>query len=278
MLVGAKNKVVQSNTTGALSSSKLRSEVIYLQLFLLGAHPRTDLMNNRSDMELNHWEELQRRLNEARTALETSQRGELEVSHVMRIVATFGPRLDTIAFRRGELKQYPLESIKGWQRRAWNAILCAEKVLPIWLKAEVMPSNVEKVLREAHQVVRSGIPPTQYNLLELEPSSDDVGFIGCADGAYQVAGLAIGTAIWDGPNNLDIQFTYQDPDEIGYDPMDVPNVVYAVRVYAGDYDAGHDEVEIGEYVVWRGSNEARREFWLWWLNEAVPASWDLQDV
>ena len=68
----------------------------------------------------------------------------LPFKYVMSILACFGPRWNRAVDEEGIGRQLQsqdeamLSSIRGWQRRAWNALLRAEKFAPLW-KPELIP-------------------------------------------------------------------------------------------------------------------------------------------
>ena len=266
--------------------------------------------------EQERWKLMQARVAKARVALKASEHPDLSSRMVMRILATFGPHLKIPRVFKEEPK-YRKSAVRGWQRRAWNAILCAEKVAPFWeeiaavwarvseeaqqrcyemysrfpdsipdciaqARRDYPPEvNLSPTLTEAKRLVQSGTPSRTGLNWEAIPSMDTVSSclysqrsslqIRQAVGAYIAFEHAIGTVLHDIESDFELNLTYCR--SCG-DWWTAPNVIGAAWTIGGiggipqnpsswfpDYD-----------------DQAREEFWLWWLDEAVPASWNLQDI
>ncbi len=85
-------------------------------------------MSDLTDQQ--RWKILQKRIKEAKAALKADNNGDLPFAHAMRVFATFGPYIDVSPLYYDKPLEVSEETLLGWQRRSWNAILCAEKVLP----------------------------------------------------------------------------------------------------------------------------------------------------
>lgn len=233
-------------------------------------------MSEPTDQE--RWQQLQIRVKEAHFALEASKDGDLPFPHAMRVMATFGPYLDVEAFMRNDFSK---AALVGWQRRSWNGILCAEKVLPFWTEAGLVESNVLKELEKAREVVKRASPTAKKQVFELSPSYLTVESefsptsspeLQRALWAYLTAEFAVQFTYTDVESPFELDIDYEDPEVHNYEPQRNPCMFYA-SIAVGGY--------IGGYQDWTCSYEdkkAKRKFWLWWLNEAVPASWDLKDI
>lgn len=227
----------------------------------------------REPTEQERWEQLQIRVMEAHTALKANEHRDLTFRHVMRILATFGPYANLPLLYGGEFSGIYEAALRGWRRRAWNALLCAEKVLPFWLETKLVDSNLEELLPKARQIIQKGNPKEPDTKLQIDPTSDNFSYkfqgkqatkgTERALSAYYVAQSAIRTVSWDIKNEFELDSYY---DDLMGDWLTMPTVFQTSRIFA----EVHDDSPLHA--------QAREEFWLWWLDEAVPASWDLKDI
>ena len=86
-----------------------------------------------------------------------------------------------------------------------------------------------------------------------------------ATSAYGVIETALGVAITDELNCFDATKIY--PDQWHGEWYCIPSVIWASRVFAGFPNNRYGPLD---------DAQARREFWTWWLDDAVPASWNLE--
>lgn len=224
--------------------------------------------------EEQRWKELQKRVKEANAVVNANATCNLEFAHVMLILATFGPYSNIPTLYREGIQQMPESALLGWQRRAWNAILCAEKVIPLWTELSRVESNMNELLIKGRFIVQNETPLSQDSKLHLIPSLDDVSYqfqypqeenpLRRALTAYYIVESAINTINRDVENEFELHTNY-DESRMG-DWWTIPNVIDTSLVLSGGYSYPN------QY------NQARKEFWLWWLNEAVPASWNLQEI
>lgn len=234
-------------------------------------------MSESTDQE--RWKQLQVRLKEAHTALKANEHHDLTFPYVMRILATFGPRLH-IPLVESEQAHFEQAALRGWQRRAWNALLCAEKVLPLWTRVSPVPlyMSPSDILNQAKKIVRMGTPPSRKWNVVLIPDSDGINTrfpyhestpqIACAVTAHFVIEHALGTIRNDIDEEFNLNLSYAD-ESMGCDSWQSPTAIYASWAVGGI--EGFPNYPFLD-------DQARGEFWLWWLNEAVPASWDLKDI
>jgi Immunity protein Imm5 len=195
----------------------------------------------------------------ASSKLISNANGELILSERKRIWSTMG-----------ELLIEGNRAIKGigLTRRTKLASLCVRKVLGLW--DEVWPDNygTRQMLMVADQYLDNSIdfdsawkrknsfwgeldnPLFEGNYLAIV----NVGFA-----AVKVVTTALVDEIFD-PQNLE-----EDISDETLDPYQWDASFYAAAAYAGG-------------APWEEQSNTlrRREFWKWYLNEAVPSAWELQ--
>lgn len=224
--------------------------------------------------EQQRWEILQLRIKEAHAVLNSNPNYNLDFRPVMRVLAVFGSHLDRAAISLGEQQWISEPALLGWQRRAWNSILCAEKTLPFWTENPLVESNILEVLAEARLIVQSSASSHDRLLLPLMPSSENFSYkfpyaqkdnsIRCALFAYFNVEYCVHTVNWDVEQEFEID-SYYDYLMLG-DYWTIPNVISTALLFGGGRNYPHEH------------DQARREFWLWWLDKAVPASWNLEEI
>lgn len=156
---------------------------------------------------------------------------------------------------------------KAREVRARLEIMTARKTLPFW--QEVWPENkLPHDLLQCATEVLEGVsraelvtPKVSAAWLELEEiGAQSLGevesqafFAGQA--ALEAALHAIGEDRWKG-----IELSKEDEDA-DLDPWSSDTASWAAAAWAGPF--------------WEGKSDAnrRREFWLWWLSEAIPRAW-----
>jgi hypothetical protein len=199
-------------------------------------------------------EELSATLEYARAALDHNQRGELVLSERKRVWSALGHRVMNGA--KGALGI-------GHKRRAKLAIICARRVLPIWDRVFSEDREPERVLSVAQQYLDQQIEfRAAWNIQNsfwvkvenlmipnlAEPNIIEIGF---------ATAKALSASLYDevfDPNNIEPNITDHD-----LDPHDWDSAFFASCASAGG-------------AVWQTeSNDARRrEFWDWYLRDAVP--------
>lgn len=224
------------------------------------------------------WKELQKRLKAAKVALRENEKGALPFPYAMRVFATFGPYLDVTPLYFDKPLEVSEETLLGWQRRSWNGILCAEKVLPFWIANPLTESNIVDELNRAKEIVKNGKPIRRQFIWRLQPDYDEINGeflqkpqsadLARAATAFLAAEDAINFTFHDVESPFELDIDYEDPNVHNYEPQRNPNVFWASLVFAGGK----------EWNFPFEDNKARRKFWQWWLNKAVPASWNLEEI
>ncbi|RYX85918.1 hypothetical protein EON83_03955 [bacterium] len=241
--------------------------------------------------------EQKRRVEQARLALEQDANGDLSYRHVMSILAMYGPPLENgvINAKWGQkLGVAPAEnqaSLRGWQRRSWNALLCAEKVLPLWsfdtIKPHLNQHGVDAlgrlnlgnhivdakvaVLLEEEFSVPDFRPGGESLVCELADQSKASVLVYQASGAYwSIEQILILIRIdKEPPFATDRIYPEKWEDDDDVDWGQYPPAIYTSCAIAGESNSANSPLN---------DIHARRQFWLWWLNEVVPASWNLQEL
>jgi hypothetical protein len=180
--------------------------------------------------------------------------------------------------------------LQGQRVRAYLALITARRVLPLWQAAFPSDDMPERMLALAEAVIR-GTVDTQVAAREMaeawyhNPQSGDSGEYAlwhtyCAG---EAALNAVSEALSKNPLADRIQdytsATNKDPtyikdaetitdDDLVYGVTDAASS--AATAYAGRIDGGDG------YLIDSPSHpEKRREFWEWWLTEAIPQAWEL---
>ncbi len=151
------------------------------------------------------------------------------------------------------------------RRRASLAILAVRKVAPIWHRLRPEDEFVDNVLRDAERVLAGDLDPEEARdrAGDLWVDMDDLaadGDLNPAAVGYAAIGALLAAArdeMFD-PDTVDISLTDADVDAYETDAA-----FAAAAAYAGGppWDSDADA-------------EARREYWTWWLTEALPQAWD----
>lgn len=203
-------------------------------------------------------EELDVALKSAAEGLASHPRSELILPQRKRIWAALGPCLmdkDGIRAVHGI----------GLQRRTTLAILCARHVRPVWEQVWPNDDDPHQMIKTAELYLNQALDfdsveerKNQYlgkldNLLSKgeHEAAINVGF---------AAGRAVFTALHDedfDPHNIDDDLMDEDLDVNEWDAS-----FNAAAAYAGGFPWEENS-----------SSTRRREFWEWYLNEAVPLAW-----
>ncbi|BCM91926.1 hypothetical protein IAD21_03804 [Abditibacteriota bacterium] len=238
--------------------------------------------------------ELRRRIERARPTVEQDTHHELSYGHVMSILSMFGPRLEEGVLSAQQAQKLGISparhraALRGWQRRAWNALLCAEKILPLWSVDVVKPYlSPEDVIVLQRQDLKHRILDAKMSVLLQQPfpisipefSGDNLTSavynqvrvlipVYQASESYSVIERVLFVAGGDELNTFDVHRTYPsrwvDDDQDWYG---VPSAIWASYTFAGSAEGDYAPID---------DAQKRREFWLWWLDEAVPASWNFR--
>jgi hypothetical protein len=153
----------------------------------------------------------------------------------------------------------------GLQRRATLAILSARHVIPIWEGAGLNDDTPHRILIEAEQVLNGTV--------DVQTADRDFG------------------EFWTYMDNLASKFEDSRPVMVGYsaakalltalfdekfDPFHIDYDLTDADVDPYDSDAAFAAaVAYADGSIWNpdSSSTKRREFWEWWLSEAVPTAW-----
>lgn len=193
---------------------------------------------------------LQRAVHDAASALEAAPPGHLSLRHRRRIWEALGEL-------GGTHRPTP-----GHRRRAMLDLLTVEHVKPVWDEAYPGDPAVDEVLDAARRALSEGPPhdeglelASRADIEFVDRPDDDVGFGPGYVG--QGACAALMTAIGDKSyNNVPLD---ADDEDLDVDDWDAS--------FFGELAAGG---EPDDPAVGPGP---RREFWRWYLDEAVPAAW-----
>lgn len=157
----------------------------------------------------------------------------------------------------------PTPGSSGHRRRATLDLLAAEQVKPVWEQAYPSDPAVDEVLDAARQVL-AGERSVQ--------SADDFGgraqvqFLDRMSKDEQYAAGCVGyaacAALFTAAHDRSYEDLPADADDYDLDSDDWDAGFEAALAYSGG--------EVGDPAA---SGERRREFWQWYLREAVPAAW-----
>ena len=147
---------------------------------------------------------------------------------------------------------------------------CVEKVLPLWENALPGDRTPHNALAQVRAVLDGEVPThdliDQYAVLwshcdELALEREELQIVLLVGyGAAQVLSVAAEDDVFDaGPVDTAITDADVNPDE--------PDAAFCAAAAYAD----------GTVWVQGSDREKRREFWEWWLNEAVPRAWRLEE-
>ncbi len=220
-------------------------------------------------------------LNIAREVMQRHPLYHVEPGYRYAIYAAMGPRLETITptLQRPELGIYAVSDTSGVRRRAWLGILTVRKVLPIWESlwpiAHVGKDNYPHRFLAFAEGAFSGVysyeflkeqldtwykvefSDSRYKMIERHIGDSNVASRICnmEHCAYTALCVVISDEDFD-PVNID--FREQDLDPWTFDVAHHASVAYAGEVWAPTLDI-----------------HKNREFWTWWLDEAVPTAYSM---
>ncbi|MBU7005761.1 Imm5 family immunity protein [Phosphitispora fastidiosa] len=203
-------------------------------------------------------EELSKTLNLAYQAMTAHPQHDLNLGYRWLIYEQLGPG-------KGESRQTGSDGLK---KRVNLAISATEKVLPLWGKVYPGNSLPERCIQLANQVLLGQVDANEAwkqrdlfwdHLVEMG-NKDQANQVvhGAGFSAVQVLNAVLRNERFDSRQiNLNLTDADVNPDE-----MDA--AFFAAAAYANG-------------AVWDEASDSlkRREFWEWWLKEAVPLAWEM---
>lgn len=195
-------------------------------------------------------------IREATTALRGDKNGCLVLPLRKRLWAGLGPRM--VGKKRAQ-------DYTGWHRRVRLAVLCVEKTLPVWDKvqpANPLPREVLALI-QAYQAkqVRPGVllkrlqaAWRRMEVLGVETKSGVEVLVGSA--SIRAGYVALGDEDFDSDASKAAEL------DQNRDPYDLDAGFYAAAAFSGDMYGG-TEANVAK----------RRQFWRWYLKNAVPIAW-----
>lgn len=201
--------------------------------------------------------ELTQAIENARDAMLRYPQHDIGAGYRHTIWAALGPRADS-----------PQETKSiGLKRRATLAILSTQHVLPLWERARPGDTTPQHILAEAERALNKAVDKqkvwkdrnrywVQFNdLINENEKNDVIASVGFA--AVQALTAALQDERFD-PDRIDIHLTDFDIDVEELDAS-----FFAAAAYAHG-------------PIWAPQSSAakRREFWEWWLKDAVPSVWN----
>ncbi len=206
--------------------------------------------------------ELSAALRTASTALSQDPDGRLSLPHRRRIRQLFGPFLQND-------EEQPEGS--GYRRRARLSILCVQYVLPVWDAAHLDANDLntndidnmspQQMLEVAEGVLAGQVSQQQARQANQRFSSVVEGILMSTPTAAYVGYAsisAVAVAVHD--YDPEVPLDYDDGD---LTPDDWDDSYYADLAASGG-EPGEDN----------SSNQRRREFWQWYLEQAVPQAYE----
>jgi hypothetical protein len=156
----------------------------------------------------------------------------------------------------------------GLYRRTRLTMLCTQHVLSIWDKDWLANKGPQQMLSTAEEYLRKQLDYDsaweRMNRFWGELDNSEIGdnvSISVGFAAANVVAAALNDEQFDPNDEEDAQFLDED-----YDPYDWDASFYASIAYAGG--APGDE---------NSDLQRRKEFWEWYLKEAVPTAWEAQE-
>ena len=234
-------------------------------------------------------EELHRRCAQVRAELLDSAEGRLNFGQVMSVLSVYGKKPNEYGdpYSPDASEEEKALALQGRQRRRWNAVLCGEKIVHLWsfelVQEYLSHRRAEQLrffdphrhLRQAKHAVRNN---EEFPIVDFDPSPDDVSYA-----LYEIkkTSVPIYQAVSTYSTIWHILFT------VSADDLNIFDVeLHYPPIWSGEY-TGNLSIIRASYA-YGGMNYPNlvplndphllREFWLWWLDEAVPASWYLRDL
>lgn len=162
-----------------------------------------------------------------------------------------------------------------WRRRIGLAISSVERALPVWMVSWPADRRPQRMIELISVVLkRSAMPDVVMGERNaFMKALEAAGALGADSSSALLVGLAaiqaLNTAIFDGSIFArGIRWDPHDPEieERDADPEDLDAAYFAACATAGGSpDPPHE---------WHSDPDRRREYWIWWLKEAVPAAFE----
>jgi len=154
----------------------------------------------------------------------------------------------------------------GQRRRYALAKTAVRKVLPAWEK-HFPAAKIEEMLAKGDDVLAGRLPRTEARKLHEEYQAYEHGLLSDPDSPADANAIAVCTAavaafyvaLWDERFNsweIDARLPNNSLDPFDFDAALTAAIIAA---NGGPWDRESNKIK-------------RREFWLWWLKEAVPAA------
>jgi hypothetical protein len=184
--------------------------------------------------------------------VERDSQNHLVLGYRQKIWSQFGPRLNS---------KTP-DSKKAHKKRTYLALQAFKKVLPFWVKKWPKDRLALNIFLEIEQFLDGKIQIKDFRAQELMTEMDNKGVVDGAECFEIMVGYcgvaAMQVAIFDedfDEDNIDV--LQKEP----FDAFDFDTAFIAEKVYSkGETD-----------------NRARKEFWQWYLNQAVISAWNYRE-
>ena len=196
---------------------------------------------------------LRETISKALLEVEQNEYHDLPLGHRHAGYAKLGPYLGTSSDKTGH------------KRRTLLALLTAQHVLPIWERERAEDDTPRIILDKVYRILANQLDAAQVqdDVGRYWTYMDNVAFetegrapVGAGLAALSALQVAISDEEFD-PESINLNLTDEDVDAYDHD---------AVFPAAADYAGG---------PTWVPESDAakRREFWHWWLKEALPTAW-----
>ncbi len=210
-----------------------------------------DNNSSESHSKMSIPQQLAEKIAAASDALDKNPQGELRLHFRRQIWAALGPHLrDNENQPRGT----------GWRRRTRLAILCVQHILPLWQNAFTRDDRPEQMLAMAEKLLK-GEQTSEEALKQQNEFFAELGDIpdeqlpSACTGYASVQAVTVAAVDQDDDDTLDE--TDQDLDAYMWDSS------YYASMAAANGDSSLPDSSISR----------RRDFWRWWLDQAVPQAY-----
>lgn len=153
-------------------------------------------------------------------------------------------------------------------RRARLALSSAEQVLPLWKKFDAQDADVaDLIMNTARKYLQGAVPRFDANRLvnsfyaKLEHPYPESSALHAGQAIAGALGVALSDELF-GPDH-----EVEGTQDRAADPYDWDTAFNACLAYSLDGDADEQTTRL-----------RRHDFWKWYLLDAVPAAWNLQEV
>jgi hypothetical protein len=178
-----------------------------------------------------------------------------------------------IPFYRAAIYEVILEEARDYQIRGWLDILTAQHVLPLYKQVWPEKDMADKLLELSQAVLLGTLDRNKAEDIFYEMWNLFVELPGLEGSplSHVKANDALTSAIFSlswlvKPISTYPKVSLQTADDDWFDPEISDSAMWAAAACSG-----------GTYDTEYCDPTARREFWEWWLHEAIPAAWDLAD-